>query len=251
MHVKFVSTMALLTVTLMLGYGANAFWGVVAAEPSLSWFSVLASQRDVAYVAGLSLPISALAAGLLVRSPVNVRPFSALAAALLVATAAFVLMAFAAPVAEALIMRAALPAQTLAYEAQGWSHWWRIYATGVDAVGHMLGISSTDARPFWRATGLSAWQPIYVAATALFTTLLGLTAARSDESTREYSRTVQLMLTMMVAILVFAGWKTARILSLHFDVPPEASLALLLLGPALLLCGLLIRDLSRGRASVL
>lgn len=93
-------------------------------------------------------------------------------------SAAFRLTAFAAPLAEALLMRAALPEQALAYEPQGWSHWWRVYAAGVDAVGLTLGLSGADARPFWRSAGLSAWQPIYVAASALFTTILGVSTER-------------------------------------------------------------------------
>jgi hypothetical protein len=172
----------------------------------------------------------------------------ALATALYISAVTFVLMAFAAPLVEALIMRAALPAQVLAYEPQGWSHWWRVYESGVDAVGHTLGVSGADARPFWRSAGLSAWQPIYVAATALLTTLLGLSVAGGDDKTREQRRTTGLVLATVVAVLLLGGWKAARVLSLRFDVPPEGSLALLLLGPTLLLSGLLIRDLSRGRA---
>jgi hypothetical protein len=249
MHWKFISTTAFIAVILTLGFGAYSLWGAVGTELSaVSWFTVLSSQRNVAYVAGLSLPISALASGLLVPRASDVRPFSAIAMALVLAAATFVLMAFVAPFAEALIMRTALPAQSLTYEAQGWRHWWGVYDSGADAIGRTLNISNTDARPFWRAAGLFAWQPIYVSATALFTTLLGMTAAGTDVSTEGYQRRMWLTLTTLVVVLVFAGWKVARVLSLRFDVPPESSLALMLLGPALLLCGLLIRDLSRGRA---
>jgi hypothetical protein len=251
MYRRFFGRTALITAFLCALFGAYQAWEMFTGDFARGWFGLLASQRDLAYVAGLVLPLSAFLCILTADKTHLPSGRGALVLSLGTGGIVLVLMMGLSPLFETVMMRAALfgaelsrndgtVVPTPSYTAQGWWHWWGVYAAGNARVADMLGLGLSDAKPFWRSAGLLAWQPMFISATAVLTTLLGVELAGRLHTRVPVERGRRFAALILVQATLLAGWKCARVLTIQFDVPPEGALALLVIGPGLLLCGVLL-----------
>lgn len=247
MNRMFLQTAALLTVALVALHGSQSLWTMATGDYANGWFGVLASQRELFYVAGLSLPLAALVAGALhTGAQPGLRQLTSSSA--IVGVLTFVLMAWVAPVGETMIMRLALTDTPTRYSANGWGYWWAMYHDGLDRVAGELQAEMADARPFWRTAGVLAWLPVYASLTAFGSTMFGLLLGSAlSQSPAESLRKWRWVAAGLVIGMMAVAWKAAWRLSVTYDVPPETSLSLLPMVPALLILGLLISHLPSGR----
>lgn len=256
MYSKLIARTALITTALCLLFGAYQIWVMATGDFEGGRFGLLASQRHMVYVAGLALPLAAFVATLFTERDDLPSGAPALVLGLCVGSAVLLLTMGLAPVFETIMMRAALwgvgatssdgtVSPTPVFTAQGWWHWWGVYASGNARVAEMLGLNVSESKPFWRTAGLLAWQPMYAGAAAVLTTLLGVELAGRGYARAHVDRWRAFAAFIVVQATIVAGWKCSRILAIRFDVPPEGALALVLVGPALLMCGALLRGATR------